>query len=244
MNPKDIIHPSWMPVTSLLNQQPLLQLSEEILPNCKFYPEKENIFRALSMPLNKVKVVILGQDPYFSPKFANGLAFAVNHDIPIPPSLEVIRQELIKESLTVSHYTSFNWRTLEHWQDQGVLLLNTALTVEAGKAGSHLDYWDNFTRQVVHYISSNQPCIWLLWGKKAQYFTNYIVIKDRRMVRGYNRDTIEGIPVSPYSNYVLTAAHPAAEAYSSSGNSGFYGCDHFYFANKILSLKGEKTINW
>lgn len=242
MNPKDIIHESWQPVMTLLNQEPLLTLNQDILPNCKYYPEAYDIFRVFSMPVNKIKVVILGQDPYFGPGQATGLAFAVNDTTPIPPSLNVIAKELDNEGLKESHNYDTKWQQLEHWRNQGVFLLNTALTVEAGTPGSHVAYWEYFTQRVVEFIARQNPCVWMLWGAKAQRFQVYL--RDRFPVKGYTKELIEDIPASPYNNYILTAAHPAAEAYMSSGHAGFYGCNHFYFANKILYKTGKGTINW
>lgn len=242
MIPTDLIHHSWNPIKGILNQDEMLRLNNEILPNSLYYPPKEQIFRVFQKPLSEIKVVILGQDPYPTPGNANGLAFAVNHNSKIPFSLEKIRQELIQEELSVSHYTSFNWRTLEHWEQQGVFLLNTALTVESGKAGSHLKYWEYFIRNVIYYIAQNQPCIWLLWGKKAQSFAINMPQNKIFRVKGYNKETIEQIPANPYVNYILEAAHPAAEAYSN--NAGFLGCNHFHFVNKILERNSQKTINW
>lgn len=238
---RDLMDSSWNPILGNLYQQPLLKLNEEILPNVSFYPARENIFRAFQMPLNKVKVVILGQDPYPSPSTAIGYAFAVNENSKIPPSLRIIQAELAseKEILLKEELSSPKWRTLEHWTSQGVLLLNTALTVEAGEAGSHLEYWKLFTDNVIHYISTNQPCIWLLWGKKAQVFQGSIC--NRLPVKGYDTETIKDIPVSNF-NYILEAPHPAASLYG--GNTSFIGCNHFYLTNEILKVNKHNPIKW
>jgi uracil-DNA glycosylase len=238
MNPLDRIHSSWEPLLHYLNQESFLHFKYEILPNILYYPEdRNNIFRVFSMPLQDIKVVILGQDPYHGRGQATGLAFAVCPMTSTPPSLKFIHQELygIEEIPAI-------WKTLEHWEEQGVFLLNTALTVESGRPGSHLEYWNEFIQQVIAYIGRNHPCIWLLWGQKAQRFMFNLPAKSLFNVQGYNMDTITQIPISEDYNYVLRAAHPAAEAYQS--NAGFLGCNHFKFANIILQKQRKKIINF
>jgi len=244
MNPTDIIHESWKPLLGELHHGKLLKLNLEVLPNISAYPQKQNIFRVFRQPLSSIKVVILGQDPYPIPNYANGLAFAVNEGNKVPASLANIRKELLLnfEHTPPPSFFAGTWQTLEHWEEQGVFLLNTALTVESGRAGSHLRYWDEFTKRVVYYISQQHPCIWLLWGRKAQDYATYMSAKSIIRVKGYTKQTIEQIPIDPLKNYVLTAAHPAAEAYSS--NAGFFGCNHFYFVNKLLEQLSLNTINW
>ena len=247
MKPTDLIHGSWNPVKWILNQDEMLRLNTEVLPASIYYPPKEQIFRVFQKPLSEIKVVILGQDPYPTPGNANGLAFAVNENVKTPYSLSIIQQELMKEdydgSLTsINNPSLTKWRTLEHWEQQGVFLLNTALTVESGKPGSHLKYWDEFTRKVINYIAQSQPCIWLLWGKKTQSFASCIPTNKVFNVRGYSKETINQIPANPYVNYILRASHPTTEAYSK--DAGFLGCNHFAFVNKILERNSLKTINW
>ncbi|ALN97167.1 uracil-DNA glycosylase [Flavobacterium phage FpV4] len=249
MKPTDKIHFSWLPLlTGLLNQEEMLRLNQEVLPTSIYYPEKQNIFRVFQKPVSEIKVVILGQDPYPTKGNANGLAFAVNSDVKLPVSLRNIYKEIEQEDLvnkklshTLNEYNP-EWRTLEHWEQQGVFLLNTALTVESGKAGSHLKYWENFTKKVIWYIASTNPCIWLLWGKKAQMFISNMPKNTLFDVKGYSKETIKDVPNSPYMNYILRAAHPAAEAYSS--NAGFFGCNHFSYVNTILEKKSLNKINW
>jgi uracil-DNA glycosylase len=243
MSPTDKIHPSWSPLLRHLNEEPLYSLKTQILPNIIHYPEKQSIFRVFYMPLEEIKVVVLGQDPYHGPGQATGLAFAVNSDIPLPPSLRFISMELDNTGFPSMHNSLGNeWRTLDHWEQQGVFLLNTSLSVESGKAGSHLAYWQDFIKRVVYFIGYNNPTIWMLWGRKAQSFTANLPAKTIFNVSGYSRETIEQIPVSRDYNYVLRAAHPAAECYKS--NSGFLGTDHFHYVNRILDHKGQKEINW
>lgn len=242
MNPIENIHKDWFPVINLLYQEPLKELIENILPDISFQPKKENIFNVFQMSLNNIKVVILGQDPYPTPGDTIGRAFAVSENTKIPVSLRNISQELENEGLKESHNFDNPWKTLEHWQEQGVFLLNTALTVETGKAGSHLKYWQEFTKRVISYIAHNQPCIWILWGKKAEAFIPYIS-KNPYHVKNYDIDTIQNVPANDDWNYILTAPHPAAEAYSG-GKAGFFGCNHFLYTNRVLQNLKKTPIYW
>ena len=246
MNTNEIIHPSWTPIISLLYQEPLTTLNQQILPNISYQPKKEDIFNVFKMPLDDVKVVILGQDPYPTPGDAIGYAFATREDRKIPTSLRIIQKEIMESYLedmeSFGRISSKEWKTLKHWTEQGILLLNTALTVESGKAGSHLKYWEQFTQRTIFHISTQNPCIWILWGQKAQKFLPYIV-QNPFHVKGYDKETIKFIPSNPDYNYILTAPHPAAESYSG-GNAGFYGCNHFYFVNEILKVLNKQSINW
>lgn len=248
-NPFEVIHESWRPLFTEFYKEEFLYFQHEIIPNISYYPEAINIFRVFSVPVSSIKVVILGQDPYHGIGQANGLAFAVKENRPVPPSLRVIYEELEKENLvnqklthTLNEYNP-KWKTLEHWQGQGIFLLNTALTVEAGKPGSHLKYWESFIRKVVYFIGFQRPCIWLLWGKSAQSFMVNLPIKTVFEVRGYDDSTIQQIPANEDYNYVLKAAHPAAEVYTTKG-AGFYGCNHFKYTNIILSKTSRNIINW
>lgn len=240
MNPKDCIDRSWFPIFGELYKEPLTTLSTKILPNISYQPKPENIFRAFSLPVNEVKVVILGQDPYPTPGDAVGLAF-VNGRGKIPVSLKIIYNEIDDTVIYSPNQKTGEDSGIETWSKQGVLLLNTALTVETGKAGSHIKYWESFTQSVIKFLSSTNPCIWMLWGAKAQAYTPFITTKFS--VDGYNRETIEDIPISDNYNYILTAPHPAAEVYQG-GKAGFYGCDHFYMVNRVLNKKRLKEIIW
>lgn len=237
------IHESWNPIKGLLYQEPLTTLNQTILPEIYYHPEPKNIFNVFEMPVNDIKVVILGQDPYPTPGDAIGRAFAIQEGKKrIPVSLRNIQTEIYESGqLSDMVINSDKWITLEHWQEQGVFLLNTALTVESGKAGSHLKYWEDFTKRVISHISNTQPCIWLLWGKKAEMFKPYI--NNIFNVQGYDNETIESIPINSDWNYVLTAPHPAAEAYSG-GKAGFFGSNHFKYTNSILKQMNNKEIKW
>lgn len=247
MKIEDQFHPSWEPLFGYLHQGLLAELTANILPNCVYYPKREDLFRVFRMPLNNIKVVVLGQDPYHQPGQANGLAFAVNENIITPPSLKIIYKEVItsvglaSQKVEVNEIPSY-WKRLEHWEQQGVFLLNTALTVESCKPGSHLIYWEEFVSKVIKFISYSRPCIWMLWGKKAQFYEAYIVHKTKFYVKNYSKETIKNIPASPYFNYILKASHPAAECYQS--NAGFLGCNHFYYVNRILAKNSQVKINW
>lgn len=238
------IHESWNSIKSYLYQEPLLTLNNKILPEIKYYPDKQDIFNVFQMNMTNIRVVILGQDPYFTPNTATGYAFAVNKESKIPPSLRIIKQELdnsYEDTSWGNQYLMGNnlpiWRTLEHWTHQGVFLLNTALTVEAGNAGSHLKYWEDFTKHVIKLISYYNPCIWLLWGKKAQGYIPQIYSGIK--VNDYI-DNLDDIPKG--KNYILEAPHPAASLYG--GNVSFIGCNHFQITNQILKQNNKKQIKW
>lgn len=238
-----VVDASWHPVINdLLNDRKLVHFKNNILPQTPFYPKgPENIFKVFSTPLQDIKIVILGQDPY--PNGAtNGLAFAVNQGKPIPASLEVIRQELISEKLSVSNYTSFNWRELTHWKDQGVFLLNTALTVEANNAGSHLQYWQFFTIKIIDYIAKCNPCIWMLWGGKARGYRSYAIGNVGMLVN--KKSDFDKEEYKYPINFILEAPHPAAEKYNKGKGEKFTGCNHFKLANEILAHRNQSIINW
>lgn len=229
---KDVLHPTWSPILHKLYEEPLLTLKDNILPNISYYPEKQNIFRVFKMPVEQVKVVILGQDPYPSKGDAIGLSF-VNGTPKVPASLRIIIKELENQG--------YDFPQIHEWEKQGVFLLNTALTVEAGNAGSHLDYWKPFTEEVIKYLSATNPCIWLLWGKKAQEYKRFI--SKPYMFTDEVLKQVEHLPVDSQYNFVLESAHPAAEIYSG-GNAGFYGNNHFVSVNAILNKKKQKQILW
>lgn len=183
------------------------------------YPPGKLIFNAFNhTPFNKVKVVIIGQDPYHGPGQAHGLCFSVPENIPHPPSLTNIFKE-IKDDLGKSIPVSGN---LERWADQGVLLLNATLTVKASEAGSHQRKgWEEFTDAVIQYISKKREgVVFLLWG-------------------GYAKK--KGAKIDRSKHYVLTSGHPSPL----SANRGFwFGNKHFSETNRFLKERGEKEIQW
>lgn len=216
------IEPSWK---KLLKQefsqdyfQSLVQFVKDEYSKHTVYPHPKNIFRAFDMcPVNKVKVVILGQDPYHGPDQANGLSFSVNPDIPFPPSLQNIFKE-IQSDLGQSPPSSGD---LDHWAKQGVLLLNATLSVRAGQAGSHQNRgWERFTDAAVKAISqSKKDLVFLLWGSYAQK---------------------KGEVIDRTRHLVLEAPHPSPL----SAHRGFFGCHHFSITNAYLQMVGKKAIKW
>lgn len=204
------VHPSWFPILEEgFKDKKLEYLRTEVLPKAPYSPSKELIFCVFEMPVEKVNVVILGQDPYPKKKDAVGLAFATSLDNNKPASLRIIEKELGKEVPN----------DLSTWVEQGVLLLNTALTVEIGTPDSHSEYWKPFMQLLIANLSNVKPeIVWLLWGKKAQSFEQYI---------------------HPHS-CTLTAGHPATEIYKP-GSGSFLGCNHFHKTNIILK---PQIINW
>jgi uracil-DNA glycosylase len=183
-----------------------------------FFPDSKHIFRALNeTPLHRVKVVILGQDPYHGPNQAEGLSFSVPKGIPAPPSLKNIFKEM-HEDLGI---LPPNHGHLLEWAQRGVLLLNSVLTVAPGQAGSHrLFGWERFTDRVLSIISQEQASVaFLLWGKFA-----------------HQKKTI----IDEKKHLVLTAAHPSPL----SAYQGFFGCRHFSQANSFLEDNGALPIPW
>ncbi len=178
-------------------------------------PEPKNFFRAFDLcELNKVKVVIIGQDPYHTPGVPNGLAFSVNKNHKLPPSLINIFRE-IESDLGIKNYIG----DLSAWSRQGVLLLNTCLSVCAGLPASHSNIgWENFTNAAIEEIQKKENIIFLLWGKHAQQKKAFI----------------------QEDNFILEAAHPSPL----SANNGFFGCNHFSKTNNLLTSLGSDPIDW
>lgn len=234
MNPLEIIHPSWNNVIHpAINNNPLLdELKEKILPNISYQPEPKNIFRAFSLPMSSFKICILGQDAHSIPYESIGLSF-INKNNKNSPTLKAIHKELEKEG--------FENHDINKWFNQGVLMLNTALTVETGNPGSHLKYWEQFSEEVIKRFSKDNPCIWILWGKHAQNFQRFIYKPvDTNL---YDMKDIYHIPIDPECNYILKSAHPDTETYAG-GKAGFYGNNHFLKSNVLLKLFNKKEIEW
>lgn len=184
----------------------------------KVYPPPKNIFRAFELcPFEKTKVVILGQDPYHGPGQANGLCFAVGEGVNPPPSLQNIYKEIESDLGLKMPRTG----DLEKWAEQGVLLLNATLTVEASKAGSHQNKgWEKFTDKVIALLSDQKEnLVFILWGRYAQE---------------------KGEVIDGNKHLVLKAPHPSPF----SAHSGFFGCKHFSKANDYLIATGQEAINW
>jgi len=209
-------------------------IQEQILPTCKWYPAKEHVFRAFKMPLNHIKVVILGQDPYHDGS-ANGYAFAVDRETKIPPSLKIIKEEIVLSGVErEGDPERTDWRTLQHWRQQGVFLLNIALTVPVGNAGGHAGPWMWFTRQVIEGMSTAIQPIWMLWGSKAQAFDGYI-LGGKTLKKAEEK----------HGNIIIYAPHPAAQAYPNQKKEYFFtGTNVFKTCNELLKARGQNPINW
>ena len=192
-------------------------LAEEIKKHLIF-PAEKNIFAIFDLvPFDKVKVVILGQDPYHGGGQAHGLSFSVPHGIKIPPSLQNIFKEL-KSDLNIDAPTSGN---LEKWAQQGVFLLNATLTVRANEAGSHQKKgWEQFTDSVIKTLSEKREnIVFILWGNYAQAKEKLIDAK---------------------KHFIIKSAHPSPL----SAYNGFWESKPFSKTNSFLQSKGLKTINW
>ena len=218
---------SWRAVLEpVLASAPLRQLvgflCAEEAAGKTIYPPRGQRLAALELtPLDGVKVVILGQDPYHGPGQAHGLAFSVPPGVRIPPSLANIHKELAAD-LGLPRPLHGN---LEGWARQGVLLLNTALTVEAGQAGSHAKAgWGPLTDAVVAAVAAREPpAVFLLWGAHAR------------------RKAAQVPELGPTTRHlVLIAAHPSPL----SAHAGFLGCRHFSQANTFLQANGRGTVDW
>lgn len=183
------------------------------------YPPQEQVFNAFDMtPFESVRVVILGQDPYHGANQAHGLAFSVLPGVKIPPSLRNMYKELAQD---IEGFEIPNHGYLDSWASQGVLMLNTVLTVEEAKAHSHAKCgWETFTDAIIAELNQrSEPIIFLLWGAHAQK---------------------KGQVIDSERHHVLTAPHPSPL----SARRGFFGCKHFSMTNKILSSIDQNPIDW
>lgn len=181
------------------------------------YPPENCIFNAFNhTPFDKVKVVIIGQDPYHGPNQANGLAFSVQNGVALPPSLKNIFKELASD---IPGFKIPNHGNLTKWADEGVLLLNVTLTVKAGEAGSHQKKgWEQFTDHTIKVLAEKREgIVFLLWGNYAQSKATFIDEK---------------------KHFIFKAPHPSPLS------RGFLGCKHFSKTNKILEENGKKGIDW
>lgn len=215
------IRKNWFSLLQSEFEKPYFKKLQEFLSNeystRQIYPSEEKIFNALNhVPFDKVKVVIIGQDPYHEPGQAQGLSFSVPENVDIPPSLVNIMKE-IEDDLGIKCQKSGD---LTRWADQGVLLLNTVLTVRRGQANSHKDKgWENITRKIIQLLGQREkPIVFLLWGSHAQSFASEI---------------------APW-HLVLKAPHPSPL----SAYRGFFGCKHFSKCNDFLIKNGETPIDW
>ena len=218
------LHPSWLEhLKEEFQKDYMLNLKKKLLElkNKKiiFYPQGDKIFNAFNLtPLNKVKVVILGQDPYHGPNQAHGLCFSVPQSVKPPPSLVNIFKELESDTGKKRNYHDGN---LEPWARQGVFLLNTTLTVEKSKPLSHRDYgWSEFTDRVISLISNKlENIVFILWGSFAQ---------SKKQLIDSNK------------HLILTAPHPSPL----SAHRGFFGSKPFSKTNNFLHSKQIDMVNW
>jgi len=204
------------------DQPYMVQLSEflraEKAAGKQIYPPGSRVFEALeATPPASVRVVILGQDPYHGPNQAHGLCFSVQRGQPVPPSLRNIYKELASDVGAVAPAHG----QLTAWADQGVLLLNTVLSVEAGLPGSHQGHgWERFTDRVVALVNADPaPKVFMLWGSHARK---------------------KSVTIDTDRHIILEAAHPSPL----SAHRGFLGCKHFSAANRFLEKHGRGVIDW
>ena len=219
---KPELEESWLHALQNEFQQPYFHELRSFLRNEKnqyeIYPPGKQIFRALDhTPLHRVKVVIIGQDPYHGPGQANGMCFSVSPGVKHPPSLKNIFKEL-QTDLGMAIPESGD---LTPWADQGVLLLNATLTVRRSEPGSHQKKgWELFTDAIIRTIDTQTDgVVFLLWGRFAQ---------------------MKAGAISSGKHHLLKAAHPSPF----SAHSGFFGCKHFSKANEWLQANGKATIDW
>lgn len=215
--------PRWREILAPQFKQPymrnLIRFLDEEKTHNTIFPEPRRIFRAYSTTdYDDVKVVILGQDPYHGPGQANGLCFAVNKGIPLPPSLQNIYREIEND---LGKPAANRAGELENWARQGVFLLNTVLTVRRSSANSHRGKgWEHFTARTVEVLSERaRPLVFMLWGRNAQ--------AHEKLVDGSR-------------HLILKSAHPSPM----SADRGFFGCRHFSRANSFLREHGMEPIEW
>ena len=196
----------------------LMKFLEEERQDNTIYPPEEDVFNALKFsPYNNTEVVILGQDPYHEPGQAHGLCFSVNKGVKIPPSLVNIYKEMQNDMGIIQP----NHGYLADWAYQGVLLLNTVLTVRRGEANSHKGKgWEKFTDRIVELLNQREkPMVFILWGANAKSKQSLITNKD---------------------HMILSGAHPSPL----SAFNGFFGGGYFSKANRFLKLTGQEPIDW
>jgi uracil-DNA glycosylase len=215
---------TWTDILGQEKQQPYFQqimqfVESERATGKTIYPPKQDVFSAFNLTkLEKVKVVILGQDPYHGPNQAHGLCFSVLPGVKTPPSLANMYKELATD---ISEFVIPQHGFLESWAEQGVMLLNTVLTVEQAKAHSHAKIgWEQFTDIVIQQLSDHcDELVFLLWGSHAQK---------------------KGLVIDKQKHHVLNAPHPSPL----SAYRGFFGCKHFSQTNNLLRQQNKSPINW
>lgn len=215
------MHESWKPFLKSEFEKPYFKELSEFLhaeyDTKTIFPPKQLVFSAFATDLNEVKVVILGQDPYHTPGAAEGLAFSVPRSQPIPPSLINIYKEIDSD---IGRHANTSG-SLRSWQRQGVLLLNTVLTVEAHKPKSHSGKgWEIFTTEVIKYLNDTRPhLVFILWGRDAR-----------------NKKSL----IDSNKHLILESPHPSPL----SAHAGFFGNHHFSKTNEFLKSNNLKEIVW
>lgn len=215
---------TWADILGQEKQQPYFQqmmqfVESERATGKTIYPPKQDVFNAFALTkLDKVKVVILGQDPYHGPNQAHGLCFSVLPGVKAPPSLANMYKELATD---ISGFVIPQHGFLESWAEQGVMLLNTVLTVEQAQAHSHAKIgWERFTDTVIQQLSVHcDGLVFLLWGSHAQK---------------------KGLVIDKQKHHVLNAPHPSPL----SAYRGFFGSKHFSQTNNLLKQQDKSPINW
>lgn len=210
-----------------LSDKPIQKIGQELYrlksQGLEILPESNLIFRAFKeTPYDKVTVVMLGQDPYPQVNVADGLAFSCSRSLYPQPSLKNICVEIDSEYpqyMFDPHMWRLDQIDLTRWTKQGVFLLNSALTVQTNKPGSHADLWRDFTIEIINKLNKKEELVYLLLGKISQSFEKYISTKHR----------------------IISAPHPASESY---GHSGFYGSNCFKQVNECLESVNLTPINW
>lgn len=223
MNDNVILDPSWMKHLAKEFESPYMKelqefLDAELNQNKTIYPPLNQVYSAFELtPFEKIKVVVIGQDPYHGEGQAHGLSFSVGPEVKIPPSLKNIYKEL-ESDLGIE---APNHGYLKYWAEQGVLLLNSVLTVEASNAGSHQKKgWEKFTDKVIEVLNlERENLVFLLWGSPAQ--------KKAQKVDATKHKVLKSVHPSPLSAY-----------------RGFFGCKHFSQANTYLKECGIEQIDW
>ncbi len=220
---KTNIKTDWRDVLLKFETKPIDEfLSKEIktyVPDIDIYPPEKLIFNCFNFfDINDTKVVILGQDPYINPGEAMGMCFSVPDGIKVPPSLVNIYKE-INSDLKID--TSKRNGDLTRWAQQGVLLINAALTVRQGRSNSHKKPWEPYTDGIIKYLSDNGPdgIVFILWGNNARSKKKYI---------------------DSSRHYTIESSHPSPL----SAHNGFFGNHHFSQTNQLLSSQGKEIIKW
>ena len=214
----------WADILNEEKQQPYFQQIVQFVETQRaagktIYPPEQDVFNAFTLTeLDKVKVVILGQDPYHGPNQAHGLCFSVQQGVKTPPSLANIYKELASD---IPGFIIPQHGFLQSWAEQGVLLLNSVLTVEKARAHSHAKIgWERFTDSVIQQLSDHcNGLVFLLWGSHAQK---------------------KGAVIDKLKHHVFSGPHPSPL----SAYRGFFGCKHFSQTNQLLQQQGKTAINW